>query len=124
MKIKDIILYITGLYPFVNLYKESKPLIKITFCKHQWSYWKSHLHCKEHQGIDDTILVKWRRCDCCGKKQEMDMLPGNWYWKKSNISLPEDSDTIHFNVDLNSGFTHRIETISDKRNKKLNQILR
>ena len=123
MKIKDILLTISGLYFFVHLYKDIKPFIKRLLCDHEWRYWKMHLHCNQHQGIDNTVLTRWRRCECCGKKQEKNMLPGNWYWEKSNYDLPEDSDTIHFDVDINSGLSTRRESLSDKRNKKLNKIL-
>lgn len=122
IKNKDVLLTFFGLYQFIQIYKELKPFIKTLFCKHEWRHWKIHLHCKHHLGIDDTILVKWRRCECCGKKQEMNMLPGNWYWEKSYYDLPEDNDTIHFDVDLNNVLTRR-EALSDKRDKKINKIL-
>ena len=122
IKTKDILLTIFGLYTFVRLYNNIAPDIKRLFCNHEWRYWKMQLHCDQHSGIDDTTLVRWRRCECCSKKQEMNMLPGNWYWENSNYDLPEDDDIIHFDVDLNNVSSRR-ETISDKRNKKLNQIL-
>lgn len=45
----------------------------------------SHLnHLNGHQ------LVKWRKCNKCGKKQELSMIPGNWNWKTTynNKVLP------------------------------------
>lgn len=123
-KTKDIILVIFGLYPFIQLYRNIKISVRKLFCKHEWRYWKMHLHCTQHNGIDDTILTRWRKCECCGKKQEMNMLPGNWHWEKSYDDLPEDSDTIHFDVDINNGLSKRRETLSDKRDKKLNQLFK
>jgi len=120
------LLSLIGLYIFVKLYEDVScyyiPLIKRLICKHEWKYWKMHLHCDDHRGIDNSILIRWRRCDCCGKKQEMNMLPGNWHWVKSYEYLPEDDDTIH--IDVLDNISKRRESLSDKRDMKLNELLK
>lgn len=126
LNIVSIILTVIGIYPIImitkSLFIEIKSLIKTLCCKHEWRYWKLHLHCTEHSGINDTVLEKWRRCDKCGKQQEMNMIPKEWGWKSSYQDLPEDSDTIHYDIEIGK-YAKRRETISDIRDKKLNQIL-
>lgn len=121
MKIKDILLTISGLYFIVHFYDK---FLKKVFCSHKWRYWEAHLHCTQHSGINDTKFVKWKRCEKCDKQQEMNMIPKEWGWKRSNYTLPDDVDTIHFDVDINKGHSIRRETLSDRRNSKLNSILK
>ncbi len=124
-KTYKIILIIIGILPLIRILKDIYSTIgrelMVLFCRHQWNYWKMHIHCTEHSGIDNTIMTKWRRCDKCQKCQKLNTLPGDWTWKKSSYDLPDDTDTIHF--DVKSSVLIRRETISDKRDKKINQIL-
>jgi hypothetical protein len=65
-------------------------------------------------------VTKWRRCDKCNRKQELDTRPGSCGWKKSNYNLPENTDIVIINVKLIGDS----ETLQEKRNKTIDKILK
>ena len=105
--------------PYLLLWEVVKTTSIRLFCNHDWRYWNVKLNSKR-QGIDGTVLRRWRRCEKCDKQQKLNMIPGNWNWERSNRLLPEDTDTVEVDVRLMG----EPESKSDRRDKIIDKILK
>lgn len=120
---RDIILSITGLIVFVNIYRFIKPLVKILFCRHDYQTWDMRLNAtgsrklsRLHGKVFDSAF---RKCVKCDKGAEyLSMVPKNFKWKKTYIELPKNKKVIDVQV---MGFGE--ETTEMKRDRIINSII-
>jgi len=121
---KEIILSITGLIVFVNLYRWLLPLIKMMFCDHVYQTWDMRFDASESEKLKrfhgHTFKDAFRKCVKCDKGAEaLSMIPGEFGWKKTYRDLPKDKTVIEVEV---MGFDE--ETKAMKRDRIINKILR
>lgn len=124
MSKRDIILSITGLIVFVNLYQWLKPLVKILFCNHVYQTWDMRLDASESEKLKrfhgQTFNDAFRKCVKCDKGAEaLSMIPGQFGWKKTYRELPKDQTVI--DVEVMGMFE---ETKAVRRDRIINKILK
>lgn len=124
MSKRDIILSITGLIVFVNLYQWIKSLVKILFCDHVYQTWDMRLDasCSEifKRFHGEVFKDSFRKCVKCDKQSEnLRMVPGQYGWKKTNRELPKNKTVI--DVDI---FGFGEETKAMKRDRVINSLLK
>lgn len=124
MSKRDIILSITGLIVFVNLYQWLKPLVKILFCNHVYQTWDMRLDASESEKLKrfhgQTFNDAFRKCVKCDKGAEaLSMIPGQFGWKKTYRELPKDQTVI--DVEVMGMFE---ETKAMRRDRIINKILK
>lgn len=100
-----------------NIYRFLLDSIKKIFCKHDFKYWKMRF-ISNRESLNNVEMIRWRECQSCGKKQELNRTPGNWKWVRTGKELPINTDTIDVNVYLVGE-----ESKSDKRDKLIDSIL-
>ena len=121
---KEIILSITGLIVFVNLYQWIKHLVKMIFCDHVYQTWDMRFDASESEKLKrfhgQTFKDAFRKCVKCDKGAEaLSMIPGQFKWKKTYIDLPKDQTVI--DVEVMGMFE---ETKAMKRDRIINKILK
>ena len=121
---RDIILSITGLQVFVNLYQWIKSLIKILFCRHVYQTWDMRLDASSSEIFKrfhgEVFNDSFRKCVKCGKQSEyLRRVPGQYGWKKTDRELPQNKKVIDVEI---IGFGE--ETISKRRDRIINSILK
>lgn len=121
---KEIILSITGLIVFVNLYRWLLTLIKTMFCDHVYQTWDMRFDASESEKLKrfhgHTFKDAFRKCVKCDKGAEaLSMIPGQFGWKKTYRDLPKDKTVIEVEV---MGFDEETKTM--RRDRIINKILR
>lgn len=109
--------------PYMSLYESISVLTKQTFCNHNYRFWKMKMLVYNKKSnlrhLDGREMLKWRKCNKCGKKQELSMIPGEWKWKKTYRNLPDNKNVIDVEIRQLGE-----ETKSEKRDRLINQILK
>lgn len=109
--------------PYKALYKSISTFTKQTFCNHDYRFWKMRMVVDNQNSslkhLHGNEMVKWRKCDKCGKKQELSMIPGEWHWKTTYNNLPDSTNVIDVEIRQLGE-----ETKSEKRDRLINQILK
>lgn len=113
IKIKNILSNFLRFY--VDFYSV---FFKKTFCNHDYKFWKMRMIIEDRY-LNNREMVKWRKCNKCGKKQELSMKPGDFKWKKTYRDLPDNKNII--DVELKR-VGH--ESKSEKRNRIINSLLK
>lgn len=109
--------------PYISMYYSISLLTRRYFCSHNYIYWKMRMVVDNKNShlnhLNGRQLVKWRKCDKCGKKQELSMIPGNWKWKTTYRNLPDSINVIDVEIRQLGE-----EAKSEKRDRLINQILK
>ena len=124
MSKRDIILSITGLIVFINLYQWIKSLVKILFCDHVYQTWDMRFDASESEKLKrlhgDTFKAAFRKCVKCDKQAEaLSMIPGQYGWKKTYRELPKNKTVIDVEI-----FGFNEETKAMKRDRVINSLLK
>ena len=124
MSKRDIILSITGLIVFVNLYQWIKPLIKMIFCDHVYQTWDMRLDASDSEIFKrfhgELFKNSFRKCVKCGKQSEyLRRVTGQYGWKKTDRELPKDKTVIDVEI---IGFGE--ETKVNRRDRIINSLLK